>query len=67
MLQNLTLPQNRTKSIQGHHFNKLLWARVPDASWIPNFVEISPLFPEKKIFLKGFYLYGRGGHLGHVN
>ena len=33
--------------------------------YIPRFMEISPLVPEKKI-LKGFTIYGRGGHLGHV-
>ena len=32
--------------------------------YIPSFVEIRPLVPEKKIF-EGF-LYGHGGHLGHV-
>ena len=35
--------------------------------YIPSFVEISLPVPEKKIF-EGFlpYIYGRGGHLGHV-
>ena len=35
--------------------------------YIPSFVEICLLVPEKKIF-EGFlpYFYGRGGHLGHV-
>ena len=33
--------------------------------YIPSFVEIGLLVPEKKIF-KGFTIYGRGGHLGHV-
>ena len=28
-------------------------------------MEISPPVPEKKI-LKGFTIYGHGGHLGHV-
>ena len=32
---------------------------------IPSLVEIDLLVLEKKIF-KGFYLYGHGGHLGHV-
>ena len=29
--------------------------------YIPSFVDIGPLVPEKKIFV-----YGHGGHLGHV-
>ena len=33
--------------------------------YIPSFVEIGPLFPEKKI-LKIFIIYGHGGHHGHV-
>ena len=33
--------------------------------YISRFVEIGPLVPEKKI-LKGFIIYGHGGHLGHV-
>ena len=31
---------------------------------MPSFVEISPPVQEK--ILKGFTIYGRGGHLGHV-
>ena len=34
--------------------------------YIPSFVEICPPVPEKKTFIKGFTIYGRGGHLGHV-
>ena len=35
--------------------------------YIPSFVEIGLPVPEKKVlFLKGFIIYGRGGHLGHV-
>ena len=30
------------------------------------FVEIHPSVLEKKIFLRVFTIYGRGGHLGHV-
>ena len=30
-----------------------------------SFIEIGPPVPEKKI-LKGFTIYGHGGHLGHV-
>ena len=33
--------------------------------YIPSFVEIGPLVPEK-IFEGFFTIYGRGGHLGHV-
>ena len=33
--------------------------------YIPSFVEIGLTVPEKKI-LKGFTIYGHGGHLGHV-
>ena len=36
--------------------------------YTPRFVEIGPPVPEKKIF-EGFftiYMYGHGGHLGHV-
>ena len=33
--------------------------------YIPSFVVICPPVPEKKI-LKGFAIYGRGGHLGYV-
>ena len=35
--------------------------------YIPSFVEIGPLVPEKKIFKGFFTIYGRGGHdAGHV-
>ena len=35
--------------------------------YIPSFVEIGPLVPEKKIFEVFFLtIYGCGGHLGHV-
>ena len=33
--------------------------------YIPSFVAIGLPVPEKKI-LKGFTIYGHGGHLGHV-
>ena len=33
--------------------------------YIPSYVEIRPLVPEK-IFEGVFTVYGRGGHLGHV-
>ena len=29
-------------------------------------MEIGQLVPEKEIFEGFFYIYGRGGHLGHV-
>ena len=34
--------------------------------YIPSFVEIGLLVPEKKIFEGFFTIYGHGGHLGHV-
>ena len=34
--------------------------------YIPSFVEIGLLVPEKKIFKGFFTIYGHGGHLGHV-
>ena len=34
--------------------------------YIPSFVEIGPLVPEKKIFDFFFTIYGRGGYLGHA-
>ena len=34
--------------------------------YIPSFVEIGPLVPEKKIFEGYFTIYGRGGHLDHI-
>ena len=34
--------------------------------YIPSYVEIGPLVPEKKIFEGFFTIYGHGGHLGHV-
>ena len=33
--------------------------------FIPKFMEIGPLLPEKTM-LRVFTIYGRGGHLGHV-
>ena len=32
---------------------------------IPNFIEIGPSVPKKKVF-KVFTMHGHGGHLGHV-
>ena len=34
--------------------------------YIPSFVEVGPMVPEKKIFDVFFSIYGHGGHLGHV-
>ena len=34
--------------------------------YIPSHKAIGPLILEKKIFGRGFTIYGRGGHLGHV-
>ena len=39
---------------------------APDPKcYIPKFMEISPVVPEKKI-LKVFIIYGRGDYLGHM-
>ena len=32
-LPNLTLPKNRSRSLQGHHLNNLIWAGVPNATY----------------------------------
>ena len=34
--------------------------------YIPSFVVIGSVVPEKKLFEVFFTIYGRGGHLGHV-
>ena len=34
--------------------------------YIPSFIEIGLPVPEKKIFKGFFFIYGHGGHLGHV-
>ena len=34
--------------------------------YIPSFVEIGPLVPEKKIFEWVYSIYGHGGYLGHA-
>ena len=34
--------------------------------YIPSFVEIGLLVPEKKIFEVSFFIYGHGRHPGHV-
>ena len=35
--------------------------------YMPSFVEIGPPVQDNKIFEAFFTIYGRGGHLGHVN
>ena len=34
--------------------------------YIPSYMEIVPPVPQKKICEVFFFIYGRGGHLGHV-
>ena len=53
-----------TKSLQGHHLNKLWWVWSP-RWYIPSFMKIGSPVLEKKIF-KGFFIHRRGGHLGLV-
>ena len=50
--------------IRGSSFEQTMMGWSPRC-YIPSFVVISLPVPEKKI-LKGFTIYGRGGHLGHV-
>ena len=63
--QNLTLLLSRSRSTQVHHLYKTMMGWSP-GSYIPSFMESSPLVPEKKNF-EGFVPYmGCGGHLGLV-
>ena len=63
-LPNLTLPQNRSRSLQGHHLNKLLWTVVPNATYQVPWKLSNRLWCRR--FLKGFTIYGCGGHHGHM-
>ena len=58
----LTLPQNRSRLSQGH--NSYLHCSTLVQVYMPSFVEIGPLVLKK--ILKGFTIYGHGGHPGHV-
>ena len=50
----------------GSSLEQTMMGRSPRC-YIPSFVEISPLVPEKNLrCLKGFTIYGHGGNLGHV-
>ena len=56
MLQNLTLPQNRSRSTRGgHHLNILWWAGVTNATYQVSW-RIGPPVRETKIF-EGFLPY----------
>ena len=52
------------KVTPGSSFEQTMMGRSPQY-YIPSFVEIGLLVPEKK-FLKVFYQNGHDGHLGHV-
>ena len=57
--------KKRSRSTQGHHFNKLCWAQVPDAAYQAQ--SSLALWFQRRRFLKGFYhIYGHGSHLAHV-
>ena len=52
-LPNLTLPLNRSRSLQGYHLNKLSWAGVPDATYQVSWKSARWFWSRR--FLKGFY------------
>ena len=59
--------RKKVKVITGSSFEQTMMGRSPRC-YISSVVDLGPLVPEKKIF-EGFftiYIYGRGGHLGHV-
>ena len=58
------LAKNRSRSLQGHHLNKLWWAGVPDATYQVLWKSVH--WFQRRRFLKDFTMYGHGGHLGHV-
>ena len=49
----MTLPYNRSRSLQGHNFEQTMIDRSHQC-YIPSFIEIGPTVLEKRI-LKGFY------------
>ena len=59
----LTLPENRSRSSQGHDLYKLCRAPVTDVS---HQFSKSLAFWFWRRFLKVFSIYSHGGHLGHV-
>ena len=57
-------PKNRSRSTPGSSFEQTIMRSSPQC-YIPNFMEIGSLVPEK--IFEGFLPYmGVGGHLGHV-
>ena len=61
---NLTVSFNRSRLIQGHHLNKLGSTRAPDAAHQVS--RLSAFWFQRRRFLRGFIMYGHGGHIGHV-
>ena len=45
-------------------FERNMMGRSPQC-YISSFMEIGSQVPEEKIFESFFFIYGRGGHLGH--
>ena len=52
-LPNLTLSQNRSRSTQDHHLNKIWWAGVIDATYQVSWKSVHRF--QRRRFLKGFY------------
>ena len=64
-ITDFDLGVKKVKITPGSSFEQTMIGRRPRC-YIPSFVGIGPLVPEKKI-IKGFFtIYGRGGHLGHM-
>ena len=63
--QNLTLSSNRSRSTQGHHFNKYDSTAASDATYY-QLSRSSAFWFQKRRFFKVFIIYGHVGHLGHV-
>ena len=61
---NLTLPKKWVKVSSGSSFEQTMMGRISQC-YIPSFVAIGLLVPEKKI-LKGFTICRHGCHLCHV-
>ena len=53
MFPNLTLPLNKSRSSKGHHFIKLSWTEVPDATYQVSWKSAHRFW--RRRFLKGFY------------
>ena len=56
--------RNRSRSIQGHHLNKLGSTRAPNAAYQVS--RSSAFWFWRRRFFKVFAIYAHGGHLGHV-